>query len=598
MTQTLSGIRVHCRRDFKASSFWPKVGFIAKGEKPGRAINGTTLTIWRYDYGQPSILQYIDDLRIKSKTKAVIDANIFFELNKKNSPFEEVQGLLADWIEEDIELCLTPEIFNEINRNDNKDVREYTRKNAESYYILKSQQDKVSCIYSELRKYYPIQISKSDDSDLRQLAYTINSKISFFVTLDERLLKKSDQIFQRFNTKIIRPAQFIIQHDSLIRDSEYQPKKLEGSNISYSRCSANQYDLIEQVFRDHKNEKKATFLTELSKYLSSPFEYDIKLIEDDGTPVAFIVVSQEKDGFINVPLFRVANNQIGSILAKHIAFNLILQNSNSKRLLINISDPFLSSEVIKGLIRLGFTHSNSTWLKANLCGIFSIPDLIHEMKFLSEKYIEHEFFFKKMCNFLLNSTVENVDEYLKIEKILFPAKLKELQIPCYIVPIKPLWAMNLFDSKLANHDLFGGDPTLLFNIENVYYRVSKPQIIKAPGRILWYVTRGDGQVPGVMSINACSYINEVDVDKPKILFKKNENLGVYKWQDVYDVAHKNIENNVMAFQFDFTEQFSSNIKRSKINEIWKEEKKCDFFPRAPIEISQELFYRFYKLGKE
>jgi predicted nucleic acid-binding protein/ribosomal protein S18 acetylase RimI-like enzyme len=233
MTQTLSGIRVHCRRDFKASSFWPKVGFIAKGEKPGRAINGTTLTIWRYDYGQPSILQYIDDLRIKSKTKAVIDANIFFELNKKNSPFEEVQGLLADWIEEDIELCLTPEIFNEINRNDNKDVREYTRKNAESYYILKSQQDKVSCIYSELRKYYPIQISKSDDSDLRQLAYTINSKISFFVTLDERLLKKSDQIFQRFNTKIIRPAQFIIQHDSLIRDSEYQPKKLEGSNISY-----------------------------------------------------------------------------------------------------------------------------------------------------------------------------------------------------------------------------------------------------------------------------------------------------------------------------------------------------------------------------
>ncbi len=157
--------------------------------------------------------------------------------------------------------------------------------------------------------------------------------------------------------------------------------------------------------------------------------------------------------------------------------------------------------------------------------------------------------------------------------------------------------MYLFDYKLARQDLFGVDPSLLFNIENVYYRACKPQIIKAPGRILWYVTKGDGQASGLMSITACSYVNEVAVDKPKKLFKKNKNLGIYRWPDVYEVAHKNIEKNVMAFKFDFTEQFQKNIKKQKINDIWNENKNCDFFPRAPIEISQELFHRFYNLRK-
>jgi predicted nucleic acid-binding protein len=593
ITQTLSGIRVHCRRDFEASSFWPKVGFIAKGEKLGRAMQETTLTIWFYDYGHPSIFQYMEDERVKSKTKVVIDANIFFELNKTRSEFEEVQGLLADWIDEDIVFCLTPEIFNEINRNENEEVRIRTRKNAESYYILTTQQDKVSSIYSKLSELYPKHLP-----DMRQLAHTISSQIQFFITLDDWLLKKSDEIFDSFDTKIIRPAQFIIQHDSLIRESDYQPSKLEGSNIVCSRFSANQYELIEQIFRDSQNEKKSQFISELNKYVSSPLEYDIRFIEDDGKPIALMVVEKEQDSIINVPLFRVIKNQIGAVIANHLTSHLILQNPHSKRLLINISDPFLPSEVIQGLIKLGFTSSNSKWLKVNLYGVLAIPELTHEIKHLAKKYQEHANFFNKVHRFFLSSNVEDIDEYIKIERVLFPLKIKELQLPCYIVPIRPEWAMNLFDSKLARQDLFGGDPNLLFNVENVYYRASTPQIIKkVPGRILWYVTKGDGQSSGLMSINACSYINEVFVDKPKQLFKKNKRLGVYKWQDVYEVAHKNIKNDVMAFKFDFTEQFSGNIKREKIKEIWNKENESNFHPMTVIEISQELFHRFYKIGK-
>lgn len=141
LTRNFNGIRVRCRRDYRASSFWPKVGFCAIDEIPGKSIKGSTLTVWWLDYCQPSIFQYADDLRLKSKTKVVIDANIFFGFNKEHPINEEIHGLLANWIEENYELCLTQEIYNEINRHSDKKTRKAARKNVESYYIVKTRQD-------------------------------------------------------------------------------------------------------------------------------------------------------------------------------------------------------------------------------------------------------------------------------------------------------------------------------------------------------------------------------------------------------------------------------------------------------------------------
>ena len=375
ITKTLRGIRVHCRRDFNASSFWPKCGFIAKGEKPGKALKGTTLTIWWYDYGQPSILQYADDLRTQSKIKAVIDANIFFEIQGEGQQSDEVQGLLADWIEVDIELCLTNEIYNEINRNRNKNVREKTRKAVEPYYKIPSLPEKYSAAYEQLRPLFPNDLSESDDSDLRQLSHVIASEIPFFITRDENLLKKSDKIFNDFNTRITRPATFIILRDSLIRASEYRPMKLEGSRIQFSRVAPAQYQIVEQLFRDKQNEKKSDFIKKLNQFVSSPLNYNMKFINDRGTPLAFIVIDSRNKGDICIPFFRVVKNQMGSIIAKHLSFQIVVENAHLKSTLLRVTDTFLSLEVTDALVKLGFTYSNKCWIKANINGLFPVPKL-------------------------------------------------------------------------------------------------------------------------------------------------------------------------------------------------------------------------------
>jgi hypothetical protein len=73
---------------------------------------------------------------------------------------------------------------------------------------------------------------------------------------------------------------------------------------------------------------------------------------------------------------------------------------------------------------------------------------------------------------------------LSIEKALPPLKITGASVRTFIVPILPEWAMHLFDTRIGSQYLFGGNPNLIFKVENAYYRNSSPRVLFAPGRIL------------------------------------------------------------------------------------------------------------------
>ena len=109
------GIGLSCRRDYVANSIWPKLGFIATTDKVGRGKAGNYLTYWWFDHGHPSLRSLIQDRAIQQKLAVAIDANVFFSLKGEESPESlECKALEADWIQESVSLCLTSEIFNEI----------------------------------------------------------------------------------------------------------------------------------------------------------------------------------------------------------------------------------------------------------------------------------------------------------------------------------------------------------------------------------------------------------------------------------------------------------------------------------------------------
>jgi predicted GNAT family acetyltransferase/predicted nucleic acid-binding protein len=263
-------IRVRCRRDYEASKVWPKLGFHVKGEIPGRSEEGSILTVWWFDFGYPTLFSYAVSQRTLSKLAVVIDANIFFDLfEQPNEDNQSSHSLLSDWL--DIELCLTNETRTEINRQNDSKRRNLTWTFANQFSEVNGPDDLTKRILIDLHNLFPKEMSESDESDYRQIAKSIAADIQFFITNDVELLRKSDQVYERFGMRIIQPTELIIHQDALIRGAEYQPARLAGSNIQRKRVSLNQSRFLEHMFQSvrvstHRVAKTRQSLVRFSAY--------------------------------------------------------------------------------------------------------------------------------------------------------------------------------------------------------------------------------------------------------------------------------------------------------------------------------------------
>ena len=182
-----------------------------------------------------------------------------------------------------------------------------------------------------------------------------------------------------------------------------------------------------------------------------------------------------------------------------------------------------------------------------------------------------------------------------VERLLWPAKILDAEIPTFIVPIKAKWAKDLFDEGLAKQTLFGAVMELALNRESAYYKSKKaPGGLKAPGRILWYVSQ-DEKYEGAMHVRACSRLDGVFTDKPKKLFAQFRRLGVYEWRHVYEVANEDINQDIMALRFSDTELLTSPIHWGKVQSILNEAG-CPSQLMSPHRISKNIFADLYALG--
>lgn len=173
---------------------------------PGRSKHGTILTVWWFDHGHPTLFSYAEEQCVGSKLKVAIDANVFFQLKDPLTPSHiESQSLLADWMQENMELCITNEILNEIDRNQDKLERKHWRAFESTFDKLGSTSAQFQRVKKALQGFFPKRMSISDESDLRQLAWTIAAAVQFFVAHDKDLLKMEDRIYRSFGTRIDTP---------------------------------------------------------------------------------------------------------------------------------------------------------------------------------------------------------------------------------------------------------------------------------------------------------------------------------------------------------------------------------------------------------
>src|ERR1041385_389888 len=268
----LRGIGLHCRRDYEASKLWPKLGFVAQYDKPGRGKNRTDLTFWWYDNGHPTLFTDAIAEQVKSKICAAIDANVFFDLYDPNRiGHVESSSLQADWLSDSLQLCVTDEILNDINRSPNEDERQRERELVKTFITLHCEQTRLLTVAEELKNIFSRKLTQRDESDRWHLARAIASNTQFFITRDQPLLDSAAQVYDKFGVTVLRPTDLIIHLDELRRESDYAPQRLAGTLSEIRLVQSGQEKTLTERFQAAAlGEKRSNFTAHLRNILSDP----------------------------------------------------------------------------------------------------------------------------------------------------------------------------------------------------------------------------------------------------------------------------------------------------------------------------------------
>jgi GNAT superfamily N-acetyltransferase/predicted nucleic acid-binding protein len=561
-TTHVRGIGLNCRRDYAANNVWPRLGFAAVSDKPGRGKQGKELNYWWLDHGHATLFSESNRQQVEDRLAVVIDHNVFLDLHEKSN--NDSLALQADWLRDTVELCVTSENLNEISRHADSTGRRVQRAFATGFLNLESKHDAFTAAYNSLRKHFPATLSEQDESDLRHLARSVAGSATAFATRDAALLDRAGEIYESHRLIVAHPSELIVRVDELQRGSDYQPARLAGTALKIARVTTSQIDAVTKRFQNSRDsETKAKFQAAIRHCLSHPHQIECNAVTDaTGALFAVVALDRRTTGVLDLPLFRVSRDAVGSTLAKHIALHALGKAAAEGRTVVRVSDDCPSDIVLNSLRRDRFVATDQGWARPCLATVGQISEMAAQLDALKPAVPKDALRVDAWKDALASG---DVGQLLEFERTFWPAKLKGASIPSFIVPIKVHWASQLFDHELANEQLFGGELNL--NREAVYYRSARPSCgLVAPSRIFWYVS-GDRHTAKSSQIRAVSFLDEVIVGKPKPLFHRFQRLGIYRWQNVFELAGKDIEKPIMALRFSDTVALKQPVQLDALRRI-------------------------------
>ncbi|MBN2475472.1 MAG: PIN domain-containing protein [Pirellulales bacterium] len=540
ITGNLRGIALRCRRDFPAYSIWPKLGFAAVNEAPGRAADGSELTLFWLDHNHPDLFTQEATVGLD----AVIDSNVLVDLAESRR--EESQGLLADWLQDSIRLCVTPEHCNDFDRSSDGALRQKRRQQAANFHQLASSPADYGSARRLLLPLFPNRATPQDESDFRHLARALAGAAGAFITRDEPMLSRADDVYTACGLPIVRPAELIGRIDELLREREYQRFQVAGTNrIFRQRASSADGALIGAI--KAPDERRRHLQAIVQPFLADPQRFACVAVRDRDERVLAFYVLERQQQFDRVPLFRICSHRLAGTLARSILTGLAHQAAQDGHAGVLVADSRLTDDVRMACTDLGFLPVRDGRLKLVVSGVHPASDLADKLDQLGTDDPAIGRLVRVLRSPLDTATAS------QMEHLLWPAKIADAHVPSFIVSIRPEFAQHLFDEDLAKQGLFGADVDLALNPESVYYRSASQRLPAFPGRILWYVSQ-NRKFEGAQSIRACSRIAEVCIGQPKPLFKRFQRLGVYEWSNLLDTAKGDCERDILAVRFHDTER--------------------------------------------
>ena len=570
-------ITLNCRRDFPENRIWPKLGFVAIGEKPSRSKDNHRLTTWELTLTQEEQLEIFQARTSDDTVDIIIDAHIFFDFDEPDSDkTTPSKMLLSDFLVDSLSLWITDELLNEIDRQDDPQLRNLSRNRAQNFPQIKPPIHLVEGISELLHGILP-RGTPNQNSDIRHLAKAAASNVKTFVTNDSELLKKSEDIANRTGLEVIDPVSLIIRLHELYEKKAYAQDRIAGLNLYWCRCTSE--DLASfpfDSFLEHQ-ETKGKFREKLKSLIARPNLYECELLRSKNEIIAIRVLTNGSDKILSTPLVRVALSADRLLFGRFLITDTVSKAVDKNLDMVKFESSALAPSLIPTLLEMGFIKYNGSFVRFCISRCKSREEVLSAIDELCSEV-------KSNCQGMSNLELERCCSPL----CLTPASQRDRH---FLIPIRPDYAISLIDRRGSGHDLFGGNPDVLLLWENVYYRsATHRKMLKAPARILWYVSRDKQQIVAV------SRLDEVVIETPKELLRKLKKFGILEWQDLYDMCDRDPSKECMALKFSHTFQFRKPVSLAQMRDVFKKNNKAGPSTQAPSKLSPKIFRKLFQRG--
>ena len=573
-TAHVAEVRLSCRREYPANRLWPACGFTIAGERTGRGKDGAVLLVWRrLNQDDTPLLSRAREEERGDRVIVAVDANVFVDFGSEGATAEESRCLLADWLQPEIDICVTAELSTELDRQEDPEVRARRRTRMRTFHTLEATGAAFDETLPKVEALLPPPTTSSDHSDRRQLAQAIAGNAGFFVTRDGTLLGHARTLTSELGIRVVRPVDLVSQIHSRRDPDSYAPSRLVGTRI-HKRAPISEAEL-RPFQRFAQSEPKSDFLTLCRRVLAEPSRYWARLFSPpEGEPIFLCAVDRcTGPATSRIVIARSLSHRLSATLLRRVLAEELLPLEHPEVRQVwcdDLADP-LVEQVLE---ELGFRPTGNGLLKMSIRGLVRAADLP-----------------SIVASRVVPLPVPGSDEECcEAERRFWPLKLSDAPLPSYIVPIQPSWAAQLFDAELGDQDLFGSDMGLALALENVYYSRS-PIRIPEGARILWYVSKS-GQ-HHVHQIRACSLAVGTVRGAARAVYRAHRRLGVFQWRDVLRLAHGKPDERITAYRFAFTERFPSPVSFARVQEVLRAHKGSGNQLAGPVAISQVVFNALY-----
>lgn len=516
------GIKARCRRDYPANLIWPKLGFVAQSDAPGRSKVGYHLTAWWRDHAHPDLLTW--EGPTESTLPVVMDANVFFDLHSRRAGdvAGETRDIILGTLAGRVDLLVAPELHNEIDRNGSPEERAELHSVADGYPRLSLPLEKVDSLVADLAEAAGLEHPGLGNwtSDLRQVAWAAAAGARALVTRDESAISKLGQAaFDLTGIRVVTPPDLVTLVDEVEDDSPYAPASLLGTELTVREASTTDTDDLTPFIASHDGESGKALRTRLRELAAArPSAHRTLVSTPAGQPIALLGY-RPQGAVLRVDVLRVTRVPTRATLAMQLVAGLRNTARDAGCRVVLLADPHPQPDVATAADRDGYLRSDRGLVALTLPLIATASEVAAELRDLTldEPWLEDP-----LTPLLAALDAGPGRGSQDAEHLLRPCRMTDSALPAFLVPIRPAWAVDLFG--VTNPTLFARPASLGLSTEHVYYRSVRPAPETAPARILWYVSKKAGQGG---YIAACSTLLTAENLHWTEAWRRYRRLGIY-----------------------------------------------------------------------